>query len=546
MAAPWEKYAAADNSGPWAKYQQSTSTPADPSLMDQIKQGAGNIVAGAVRGAGSIGATILTPVDTAARALGVQNEWIGRTDRRQAMDEGLKELGANPESLAYKAGKLGAEVAGTAGVGGALANGLRAAAPGVIAASPRLAQLASAIESGGFMTGAPAATNALGKVADLGVRMVGGGITGAASAGLVNPNDAKIGAAVGGALPVAATVIGKAATSAGRAIRGGEVAPEVKTLAGRAQDLGIDVPADRIVNSKPMNALAASLDYVPFSGRAATEAKMQSQLNRALTRTFGQDSDNVTASLRNASGDLGAKFDNVLQSNTVKMDNQFLADLGDAEAKAVAELAPDQASIIKKQIDTLLEKGQSGAIDGQAAYNIKKTLDRIGKRNTPEAYYALDLKNQLMDALNRSLGPQEAAKFAATRQQYGNMLALEKLAKNGAEGDISIGRLANMKNIKNPDLQELADISAQFLKSREGMHGAAQRAVAGMAAGGLAGIPAVAGMAAGGRVTNMLLNSDFARNAVMGNSNPAIENALTKLLPLTYRAAPALIAPSVP
>lgn len=33
------------------------------------------------------------------------------------------------------------------------------------------------------------------------------------------------------------------------------------------------------------------------------------------------------------------------------------------------------------------------------------------------------------------------------------------------------------KNIKNPELQDLADISAQFLRTRESPHGAMQRVV---------------------------------------------------------------------
>jgi hypothetical protein len=268
---------------------------------------------------------------------------------------------------------------------------------------------------------------------------------------------------------------------------------------------------------------------------------MQSQLNRALSRTFGQDSDNVTGALRKASDDLGQKFDDVLSNNTVKVDNQFLSDLASHEQKALDELSPDQAQIIKKQIDQLLDKGANGQIDGQAAYNIKKTLDRIGNRNSPEAYYARDLKQSLMEALNRSLSPEDAQAFAKTRQQYGNMLALEKLAQNGAEGDISIGRLANLKNINNKDLQELADIAAQFLKSRESSHGAMQRTMIGGVAGlSGVGIPALVGGAALGKGANTLLNSNAARNFVMNQGPSVPTNAL--LGTGFYRSAPVLAA----
>jgi hypothetical protein len=158
-----------------------------------------NLGAGAVRGAGSIGATLLTPVDAAARAMGVQNDFIGRTDRREAMDAALKGVGADPDSLAFGGGKLGAEVAGTLGVGGLLAKPIAAALP----------RVAQAITTGGFSTGAAPGA------ADLALRSLGGGVTGAASAGLINPDDAVLGGGMGAALPGALKVAGGAGSAVG-------------------------------------------------------------------------------------------------------------------------------------------------------------------------------------------------------------------------------------------------------------------------------------------------------------------------------------------
>lgn len=470
----------------------------------------GNVVAGALRGASSIGATIVAPYDIAKDAMAGKGLTLESNRRRRAdTDIAFKELGASPDSMAYKGGKLGTEILGTAGMGGALAKGA-AMLPGAAKITP----LIDSIGSGGFrvggMTGIPA----------LATRVAGGGITGLASAGLVNPEDAPAGALVGGAVPGAVSIAGNTARGLGRAIRGGEVSPEVAGLVQKANSLGIDIPADRVVNSKPLNALAASLEYMPFSGRTATIDKMQSQLNRAVSRTFGQDSDNVTMALRKAQGDLGSKFDSVLQSNKVKVDPQFTQELVDQGQRATSELESGQASIIQKQIEEILGKAKNGEIDGQAAYNIKKTLDRIGQRNSPEAWYAGDLKKSLMGALNRSLKPEDAAEFAKVRQQYGTMLDLKKMAQNGADGDISIARLANMKNIGNPELQDLADVSAQFLKSRESSHGAMQRLVLGGLGAAGAGTGAVSpllfgGAMAAGRGANAALNSNALRNLLL-------------------------------
>lgn len=503
-----------------------------PSFMDDVAQQGKNLFGGAVRGAGSIGATILSPLDMAKDVLAGKGLSLeSNRQRRSDMDSALRNLGVNTDSFSYDAGKLGSEVAGTLGAGGIVGKGVRA-----LSTTPRAMQIANAISSGGFATGSPLAKAApfSAKVADLALRSAGGGINGAVSAGMINPSDAGTGAMIGGAFPVVTKSYGTLMGGAGKLLAGKPLTQDVKVLAERASALGIDIPADRLANSKPLNAIASGLNYVPFSGRSATEGKIQNQLNKALTRTFGQDSDNVTMALRKADDSLGGEFDRVLQSNKVKLDEPFLQNLVTAESRAQNELGSEGARIIKNQIEEILAKGTSGEIDGQAAYNIKRTLDRIGKRNSPEAFYANDLKRDLMGALNRSLGPKEAASFASTRQQYGNMLELRKLAQNGADGDVSIARIANLKNINNPELQELADISAQFLKPREGQHGAAQRALAALGIGSFAGIAPLASSMVAGRLANTVLNSNLARKGILG------EQLTIPMLEDLYKAAPIL------
>jgi len=215
MAGPWEQYAEAE--GPWSKY-----APAQPSAKPQTSfaqdatQFGKNLLGGAVRGAGSIGATLLTPVDAAARALGVQNDFIGRADRRAQMDLALQDMGAQPDSLAYGGGKLLTEIAGTAGVGGALANTVGRVLPSVAARAPGVVE---AIRTAGMTTGAPAA-GVRGTVANLATRGAGGAIAGGASAGLVNPEDAGKGALIGGVAPTAIKAAGLVGQGVGSLVTG--------------------------------------------------------------------------------------------------------------------------------------------------------------------------------------------------------------------------------------------------------------------------------------------------------------------------------------
>jgi hypothetical protein len=152
-----------------------------------------DLAAGAVRGAGSIGATLLAPRDAAesfiARQMGAPE--LQAPERRNAMSDALRSMGADPDSMAFGAGKIGAEIAGTAGVGGALAGGAQGmgAAPAVV----------NALRTGGMTTGGRGA-------ADLALRTGAGAAVGGASAGLVDPSQAGTGALIGGALPVAGQV----------------------------------------------------------------------------------------------------------------------------------------------------------------------------------------------------------------------------------------------------------------------------------------------------------------------------------------------------
>lgn len=526
QAAPQPERSLSDRAGDlWDMSTRALKT----SLIDPAL----NLQAGVMRGAGSLGSFYLAPYDIAKDAMAGKGLSLeSNMKRREGIDGGLEALGADTDSATYGAGKLVGEIAGTAGVGPMLAGGAK-----VAGASPAIV---SGLQSGGLNV---AGRTGLGGLL---TRAATGATTGALAAGMVNPEDADVGAVVGGALPVLAKGGAEAFRSVGRSI-GGSVSPEVAELAKKAEAYGIDLPADRIANSKPLNAVAASLEYVPFSGRAAVNERMGSQLNRAVARTMGQDTDNVVQAVKSARQQLGGEFDRVLQSNSVAMDDVFVQDLARNAQQASDELGSDGAKIIQKQVDEILAKAQNGQIDGQAAYNIKRTLDRIGGRNSPEAFYARELKKSLMGALERSLGADEAAAFTKARQQYGNMKSVEKLVGNGAEGDVSIARLANQRGFLNQDLQDLADISSQFLKTRESPHGALQRLVIGStgltAGAGLGILPMVAGGAVAGRGMNALLSSDAAKRAVTGgllNSNTPL--VLRQGLLGVQRAAPVLSA----
>lgn len=226
----------------------------DTGLMGEVGNGAkwglkhqANILPGLIRGAGSIGSTLLrindafpvTPIGQAKKIIeygGIPNivdSWEKSRgpdqERRRAMSEGLRNLGADPDSLGFQLGKTGAEIIGTSGAGGLLSKVVQS-----FSQAPKALQLAKALETGGMMTGAKP-VGFLPQVANMGTRMLGGAGTGAAMAGMVDPEQAATGARIGAAIPPVLFGVGGVLKTAGR---GASALLEPFTNAGREKIAG--------------------------------------------------------------------------------------------------------------------------------------------------------------------------------------------------------------------------------------------------------------------------------------------------------------------
>lgn len=221
MRGPWEAYQEQKQSGPWEAYAKQERDapalkPAMPKMSEadrakQLRQTDANVLGGLIRGAGSIGSTILYPWDR-IKGGGREEGLRLNKERRASIDSGLQQLiGADPDSAGYKTGKIGSEIMGTAGVGNVIAKGVQA----VPALSRAIPNLAPALRSGGFSV-ANKATTPLGMAGNALTRTAAGGITGAGMAGLVNPEDAGTGALYGAAMPGVAKFVGEAGMAVSR------------------------------------------------------------------------------------------------------------------------------------------------------------------------------------------------------------------------------------------------------------------------------------------------------------------------------------------
>lgn len=188
--------------GPYRAPPEQLPGPRSNPLVD--------LPAGAVRGAGSIGSVLVE----AGRTLMPESmggapaaTFLPRVAQRgQDISAGLQSLvGADPESLAFGAGKLAGEVAGTMGVGPVMAAGARAMRAG--------APIVEALKFGG-MTPTTAPTALSGAAARLG----GGAAVGGTSGALISPEDIATSAVLGTGLPAVFGPIKAGAGAVNRAV----------------------------------------------------------------------------------------------------------------------------------------------------------------------------------------------------------------------------------------------------------------------------------------------------------------------------------------
>jgi hypothetical protein len=269
-------------------------------------------VGGAVRGAGSIGASLLAPFDYGEEALGSAmgmpaNAVPANTQRRRDIDAGLSTvIGSNPESTPYKTTKLVAEIGGSAGAGGMFSN-LLAKIPGAATAMPGLLD---AIRTGGM------SVNGYTGAGGMATRVAGGAVNGALTAGAVDPKDAATGAMIGGAFPVAAKTAAGVGGVAGRIFGSNTPSANPRTLqtAKESMDAGYVVPPNMI---KPTfkNSVIESI-----SGKQATQqfaSTNNTEITEKLTRKALAIADDVPLTqgtmedLRKTAGVAYAKVSNL-------------------------------------------------------------------------------------------------------------------------------------------------------------------------------------------------------------------------------------------
>jgi hypothetical protein len=521
-----------------AKKERSLGNIAKAGIEGVVQQ-TKDLAGGLVRGAGSIGATILAPQDALnaalMRARGMDPGNINQ-QRRQDMTSALGMMGADTGSLTFGAGKLGGEIAGTAGVGSALAPVVARVAP----------SLAPAVASAGF------------RGASMPARVAGGAIIGGASAGLVNPEDAGIGALIGGAAPVVTRVAGAAGGKLGEVLRGPQQSPDLVQAIQGARQAGYVIPPTQ---AKPTlgNRLLEG-----FSGKLTTaqnaSARNQAVTNAKAATAIGLPADTKLTPdvLKTVRDQAGQAYDALGQVGSITPGATYDKALDSIAAPFIKAQSSFPGAKTSPVVD-LVESLRTPSFDAAAAIEKIKQLrtasdDAFRTGNTDIARASRSAAKALEDAieghLQQSGNTQLLSQFRDARQLIAKTYSVEK-ALNPATGTVDAKALASQLKRGKPlsgDLKESAEFAARFPKAAqpiEGMGSLPQTSPLDWALG--------AGMSAS-TANPLLLASVMARPAarsltlsplvqnrlVSSGQNPLMMLANPELAQLGYRAAPVL------
>lgn len=507
---------------------------------------------GALRGAASIGSTLLAPYDMAKDALAGKGLSLeSNRARRASIDDGMRSMGADTDSIAYGAGKIGTEIAGTAGVGGLLAKGA-----GAVGMSGPVVR---ALSTSGMSSGATGAKGLLSRAA-------GGAISGGVSAGLINPEEAQTGALVGGALPVGMKLAGEAGRVGGKLLR-----PSVRNedLARTAiEKYNIPLGIGDVTDNRLLQATRSILNDAPITGgmgQGAREAKQQA-LNSAVGQTFGAPEKKLTIDVVDKAKErLGGEFDRIWNNNSLNVDGGLISTMQSLDEVA-SKLPRNEGGSLSAEIKDLFSKMEfapdgSVKIPGQVANKFQQYLRRRSESTVGLRNELNDLRQGIIQSFNASVSPEDAAALTLTRNQYKAFKTVEPILRSaelgvaGREaGDIPAALLPNAVNksysrLADQPLAELSQIASQFMVDRVPQTGGSARAAlqnTGIGAA-LMGLGTVNPLLAAGVVplaagTQGLLSSPGVGRALLSNQPSALANGVRGTLPFLYQAAPAVSA----
>lgn len=526
----------------------------------------GSIVKGVASGFADVGNTITNAgTKAAASAIPSQPDMLidprlqrgGAGQQSPAEQEnaqrakGLQTFNEDNKGALFSGGRIAGNIAATFPVGGVLGGAAKAAG---------LPLLGNALASGGMTTGAAAAPGLAGGAANMGVRMLGGGITGGAVSGLIDPNSAATGALVGAALPPVVKGLGALGSAAGRVVRGPEVPEGVRSAAAAAREAGYVIPPTQVRPTLANRLLEGTAGKLTTAQNAS--AANQQVTNRLARQAIGAE-ELTPEALQVVRSKANEAYNALGQAGLFNADDAFREALKKAGAPS-AQLQKDFPALANSELSGLVKSfSNTKEFDAQSAIEAIKVMraaQRASVGSQDPAAVAMGraqgkIANALEDLVDRNLagaGNQELlGAYREARQTLAKVYDLEK-ALNPASGNVDAKKVANLlkKGRLTGELKQIGEFAGSFPKAAqtlEGMGSLPQTSpLDWTAAGGIAAATGGSPVAALGLVARPAARaaalSPFVQNRLAAPPGlPMLtQNVRQNLLLPVYRAGPVL------
>jgi hypothetical protein len=279
------------------------------------------------------------------------------------------------------------------------------------------------------------------------------------------PN-AGVGAAIGGAIPLAAGAIGRAISPVTSNLNA-----EQQRLLKEATARGITLTPAQATGNRYLNYAEGMLQDMP-GGNMSPRAAQTEQMNNLMLKTAGVDEALATPEVREAGFKaISDKFNTLLSGERVKFDQPMRGDVARIVADYTNRLDENVRPMFIRQANALLKGTREVA--GDYAQNVRSDLARLEREyaNNPSLASAFGgLREAVDDAMTRSLSGDKAKALSEARGEWKNLLRIDEVMSRGGAvadaGNIPVAGIRSSVATKGatPELDTLSRVGSVFMR----------------------------------------------------------------------------------
>lgn len=215
------------------------------------------------------------------------------------------------------------------------------------------------------------------------------------------------------------------------------VKPEVRALAAKAKQMGIDLTPAQLSDSRLMKFMQSQFGLLPFSGAASKAEAQSAQFNRKLAQQIGVDAERVTPEVYAAKKAAdSAQFNDLTARNNLTVTGQLAQKLHAIQQQAKVA-GKDVHDAVTNAVEGLYaQMTPDGMVPGTAYQALDSALGQVTKLGTPVSHFVGRVKSAIRDAMDDSISPADKAAWDKLRKEYGNRKTIRDLVAKADGGDI--------------------------------------------------------------------------------------------------------------